>query len=167
MTSSYGVQGFTADHLAAMKAHGTERVLIAYDNDDAGNAAARELGREARRPRHHELPGALPARHRRQPLRLHRQARRRRPSAVLLRSAEYMAGPVVSRPVALTRPAAAAQPAPQPPPQPGPPPPLPEPASPLAAASQAVDEADAVDISDMVEAVEQPRRPEPCQPRRP
>lgn len=35
------VSGFTADHLAAMKRYGTERVLIAYDRDDAGERAAR------------------------------------------------------------------------------------------------------------------------------
>lgn len=46
VTSSYGVNGFTAAHLAAFKQHGTERVLIAYDRDDAGNAAAEALGRE-------------------------------------------------------------------------------------------------------------------------
>jgi DNA primase catalytic core len=43
VTSSYGVEGFTADHLAAMKKYGTERVLIAYDRDDAGEAAAQKL----------------------------------------------------------------------------------------------------------------------------
>jgi len=29
VTASYGVEGFTADHLAAFQSHGTERVLIA------------------------------------------------------------------------------------------------------------------------------------------
>ncbi|MEK7207840.1 MAG: CHC2 zinc finger domain-containing protein, partial [Pseudomonadota bacterium] len=43
VTSSYGVEGFTADHLAAFKKHGTERVLIAYDRDDAGESAAQGL----------------------------------------------------------------------------------------------------------------------------
>jgi DNA primase catalytic core len=43
VTASYGVEGFTADHLAAFKAHGTERVLIAYDRDDAGDKAAEKL----------------------------------------------------------------------------------------------------------------------------
>ena len=42
VTASYGVEGFTDDHLAAFKQHGTERILIAYDRDEAGdNAAAR------------------------------------------------------------------------------------------------------------------------------
>lgn len=43
VTASYGVNGFTAEHLAAFKQHGIERVLIAYDRDDAGNGAADKL----------------------------------------------------------------------------------------------------------------------------
>lgn len=43
VTASYGVNGFTDDHLAAFKQHGTERVLIAYDRDDAGEQAATTL----------------------------------------------------------------------------------------------------------------------------
>lgn len=44
--TAYGVNGFTEDHWAALKRHGTRRVLIAYDRDDAGNAAAEKLGSE-------------------------------------------------------------------------------------------------------------------------
>src|SRR5690606_19470479 len=43
VTASYGVEGFTADHLEAFRRHGTERVLIAYDRDDAGDRAAVKL----------------------------------------------------------------------------------------------------------------------------
>jgi DNA primase len=43
VTASYGVEGLTADHLAAFKAYGTERVLIAYDRDEAGDRAAEKL----------------------------------------------------------------------------------------------------------------------------
>ena len=43
VTASYGVEGFTADHLAAFERHGTERVLIAYDRDEAGDRAAEKL----------------------------------------------------------------------------------------------------------------------------
>lgn len=43
VTASYGVEGFTDDHLAAFKKHGTQRVLIAYDRDDAGEKAAARL----------------------------------------------------------------------------------------------------------------------------
>ncbi|HZW12914.1 MAG TPA: CHC2 zinc finger domain-containing protein [Noviherbaspirillum sp.] len=43
VTAAYGVEGFTQDHLDAFQRHGTERVLIAYDNDEAGNRAAEKL----------------------------------------------------------------------------------------------------------------------------
>ena len=43
VTSSYGVEGFTADHLAAFKHYSTERILIAYDRDEAGESAASRL----------------------------------------------------------------------------------------------------------------------------
>jgi DNA primase len=43
VTSSYGIEGFTDDILAAFKRHGTRRVLIAYDHDAPGDAAAAKL----------------------------------------------------------------------------------------------------------------------------
>lgn len=43
VTASYGVEGFTAHHLEAFKQHGTERVLMAYDRDAAGEKAATTL----------------------------------------------------------------------------------------------------------------------------
>ena len=43
VTAAYGTEGFTADHLKAFKEHGTERVLIAYDRDAAGEKAATSL----------------------------------------------------------------------------------------------------------------------------
>ncbi|WP_255357013.1 MULTISPECIES: toprim domain-containing protein [unclassified Duganella] len=43
VTAAYGVEGFTDDHLAALLRNGTERVLIAYDRDDAGERAAAKL----------------------------------------------------------------------------------------------------------------------------
>jgi|WetSurMetagenome_2_1015567.scaffolds.fasta_scaffold02435_5 DNA primase catalytic core len=46
VTASYGVNGFTADHRAAFAQHGTERVYIAYDRDEAGNSAAAKLAEE-------------------------------------------------------------------------------------------------------------------------
>jgi DNA primase len=46
VTASYGVEGFTADHLAAFKANNIERVLIAYDRDDAGDGAAEKLAKQ-------------------------------------------------------------------------------------------------------------------------
>ena len=46
VTSSYGIEGFTDDHLAAFKRYGTERILIAYDRDDAGEKAADKLAQK-------------------------------------------------------------------------------------------------------------------------
>jgi len=46
VTASYGTNGFTDDHRAAFQKHGTERVYIAYDGDDAGNKAAVKLAAE-------------------------------------------------------------------------------------------------------------------------
>lgn len=40
VTSAYGIEGFTDDMLAAFQAHGTRRVLIAYDRDEAGERGA-------------------------------------------------------------------------------------------------------------------------------
>jgi DNA primase catalytic core len=46
VTTSYGVNGFTDDHRVALEKHGTERVYIAYDSDEAGNKAAEKLAAE-------------------------------------------------------------------------------------------------------------------------
>jgi DNA primase catalytic core len=46
VTASYGVNGFTADHRAAFERHGTERVYIAYDRDEAGDKAAAKLAEQ-------------------------------------------------------------------------------------------------------------------------
>jgi DNA primase catalytic core len=43
VTAAYGVEGFTDELLAAFKGHATERVLIAYDRDAAGDDAAAAL----------------------------------------------------------------------------------------------------------------------------
>ncbi|MGD2092863.1 MAG: CHC2 zinc finger domain-containing protein [Candidatus Aminicenantes bacterium] len=43
VTASYGINGFTKDHLQAFKRFGIERVLIAYDRDDAGEKSAKKL----------------------------------------------------------------------------------------------------------------------------
>lgn len=45
VTASYGIEGFTADHLAAFKQCGIKRVLIAYDRDEAGDRAAEKLSK--------------------------------------------------------------------------------------------------------------------------
>ena len=46
VTASYGVEGFTDDHLTVFKRYGTERILIAYDRDDAGDHAADKLAQK-------------------------------------------------------------------------------------------------------------------------
>jgi DNA primase len=46
VTASYGVNGFTEDHREALRKHGTKKVLIAYDRDEAGEKATLELAEE-------------------------------------------------------------------------------------------------------------------------
>jgi hypothetical protein len=46
VTAAYGIEGFTDDHLAAFRQHRTERVLIAYDRDEAGDRAADRLTKQ-------------------------------------------------------------------------------------------------------------------------
>ena len=43
VTASFGVSGFTAELMEAFNAYATEKVYIAYDNDQAGNQAALNL----------------------------------------------------------------------------------------------------------------------------
>ena len=43
VTAAYGIEGFTDEHAEAFKRHGTERVLIAYDRDDAGERGAAKV----------------------------------------------------------------------------------------------------------------------------
>jgi DNA primase catalytic core len=46
VTASYGIEGFTEDHWKAFQRYGTERVLLAYDRDEAGECAAEKLARQ-------------------------------------------------------------------------------------------------------------------------
>ena len=46
VTTSYGVNGFTDDHRAAFRKHGTRKIYIAYDRDDAGENAAQKRAEE-------------------------------------------------------------------------------------------------------------------------
>lgn len=43
VTAAYGIEGFTNEHIAAFKRHGTQRVLIAYDRDEAGERGAAKV----------------------------------------------------------------------------------------------------------------------------
>ena len=46
VTTSYGIEGFTPELKEALKEHGTKKVLIAYDRDEAGDRAADKLAVE-------------------------------------------------------------------------------------------------------------------------
>lgn len=46
VTASYGVEGFTAEHLALFVREGIEHVQIAYDRDEAGDRAAESLSKK-------------------------------------------------------------------------------------------------------------------------
>ena len=45
-TASYGVNGFTLDHWQLLRHRKPRRVLLCYDNDEAGNKAANELAQQ-------------------------------------------------------------------------------------------------------------------------
>ncbi|HEX3868174.1 MAG TPA: toprim domain-containing protein, partial [Gemmatimonadaceae bacterium] len=47
--TSYGVGGFTEAHRAALRLYGTQRVLVAYDADEAGDRAAEHVADELTR----------------------------------------------------------------------------------------------------------------------
>ncbi|HEY6388097.1 MAG TPA: CHC2 zinc finger domain-containing protein [Candidatus Acidoferrum sp.] len=46
VTTSYGINGFTDEHRAALKKYGTKKIFLAYDRDEAGESAAHELAEE-------------------------------------------------------------------------------------------------------------------------
>ena len=46
VTTSYGINGFTPDHVAAFQRHNVRRVLIAYDSDAEGDSKAHALSEE-------------------------------------------------------------------------------------------------------------------------
>ena len=60
VTTTWGAEGFTDDHLDAFVSHGTERCLIAFDRDEAGDNGAAEGRQAPGRGRRCVLPGALP-----------------------------------------------------------------------------------------------------------
>jgi DNA primase len=93
-TAAYGTNGFTDELLQAMKSCGTERVLLAFDRDDAGDQAAEKLatrlGGEGISCFRVQFPRGMDA---------NEYALKVTPAAqslgVLLRSAVHLAGPVV------------------------------------------------------------------------
>jgi DNA primase len=46
VTSAYGVNGWTAEHWALLDAQPPERVIVCFDNDEAGNQASMRFGGE-------------------------------------------------------------------------------------------------------------------------
>ena len=93
VTSAYGTNGFTEEMIEAFKAYGVENVLIAFDRDEAGEAAATKLaerlGAEGMSCFRVRFPKDMDA---------NDYAVRVTPASkslgVLLRSAEYMTGPL-------------------------------------------------------------------------
>jgi hypothetical protein len=92
VTSAYGVNGFTDEIFEALEAYGIERVLIAYDRDDAGDKAAaalaERLGKEGIGAFRVNFPRGMDA---------NEYALKVTPAekslGLLVRSAEWMAGP--------------------------------------------------------------------------
>jgi DNA primase len=99
VNSSFGTNGFTGEMLEAFKAYGTERVLIAYDRDEAGDTAAtrlaERLGAEGIVCFRVRFPRGMDANE--YALKVSPPARS---LGLLLRSAQYMEGPLRSLAVA-------------------------------------------------------------------
>ncbi len=99
VTSSFGTNGFTSGILEAMKNNCTERVLIAYDRDDAGDRAATKPGERLAREGITTFRVLFP-----RGMDANDYALKVTPAAqslaVLLRSAEYLAGPLPRNPSA-------------------------------------------------------------------
>ena len=88
VTASYGVNGFTDDHRAAFQKHGVQQVWIAYDRDEAGDAAAERLKEELLAARHRFASRAVSERHGRQRIRV-KVTPASQSLAVLLNRAEW------------------------------------------------------------------------------
>jgi len=98
VTSAFGANGFTDEHLAAFKAYGITRVLVAYDRDEGGDKAASELAKRLADAGITSFRVLFP-----HGLDANDYALKVTPAAqalaVLLRGAQHMAGPLVSRPI--------------------------------------------------------------------
>jgi len=108
VTSSFGTNGFTREMLEAMKAYGTERVLVAYDRDDAGDRAAAKLGQRLASEEITSFRVLFP-----RGMDANAYALKVTPAsqslAVLLRAAEYIAGPLPQNPPVTQPPGKAAK----------------------------------------------------------
>ncbi len=112
VTTSYGVNGFTDELLEAMNAYGIERVLIAYDRDDAGDAAADSLAQRLAREKIGCFRVAFP-----RGMDANEYALKITPAsqslALLVRTAEWVSGPTklsVAAPASVALPLAAPPP---------------------------------------------------------
>jgi DNA primase len=92
VTTAYGVEGFTKELREALLEHGTERVYIAYDADEAGNKAATKLAAELGAEGIEALRVAFP-----KGMDANEYARKVKPAdkalGTVLRGARWMAGP--------------------------------------------------------------------------
>lgn len=92
VTTAYGVEGFTKELREALLEHGTERVLVAYDADEAGNKAAEKLAAELGAEGIESLRVAFP-----KGMDANEYARKVKPAdkalGTVLRGARWMAGP--------------------------------------------------------------------------
>jgi len=92
VTAAYGINGFTAELRELLKQSRVERVLIAYDRDDAGDKAAETLGRELARDGIGAFRVVSP-----RGMDANDYARKLKPPqaalAITLRSAEWLGGP--------------------------------------------------------------------------
>ena len=71
VTTIYGVNNFTDELRAALKQHGTKRIYIAYDRDDAGAARGPGPRRRTHADGHRVFPGAVSERPGRERIRSH------------------------------------------------------------------------------------------------
>ena len=75
VTTSYGVNGFNDYHREAFQKHGTKKIYIAYDRDEAGETSGHETCGRADGDGHRMFPGAVSQGHGRQRIRAEGQAR--------------------------------------------------------------------------------------------
>ena len=93
VTSSWGALGFTDEHVEVMKAYGTERVLVAFDRDEAGDKGARDVATKLEAEGIASFRVLFP-----KSMDANAYALKVQPAsqslAVLLRAAEHMGGPI-------------------------------------------------------------------------
>ena len=108
VTAAYGVNGFTPEILSALKSSAVERVFIAYDRDEAGDKAARDLAALLARENIASWRVVFP-----RWMDANDYARKMKPAtqalSLLLRAAEWMHGPKVRPAIGAALPAVLAE----------------------------------------------------------